>query len=350
MNIICGIMSKKLVVVTGGCGYIGSHTIIQLLNSGFNVVSIDNLSRSTEISLDLVHEITNIRIKNYNIDLCNSEITDEVFSKLGSIFGVIHFAAFKSVPESVNFPEKYYSNNTSSLVNVLSSCIKNSIRNFVFSSSCSVYGDIKHLPVSENTPLSEPKSPYAATKIIGEQIMKDICCAHSIKAMCLRYFNPVGAHTSGLLGEMPLLRPENLIPVITQTAIGKRTSFEIFGGNLDTRDGSCVRDYVHVMDIADAHVLALQRLGSDNFDWEIINLGSGKGVSVFEAIRTFEKVSGIKLKYTVGSARTGDVIEIYSNVDKAKKLLGWKPNFDISEMISSAWKWELELFKREQLN
>ena len=235
-------MNKKLVVVTGGCGYIGSHTIIQLINSGFNVISIDNLSRSRSLALDIVQQITGVAIKNYNVDLSNADLTDQVFSKLDSIFGVIHFAAFKSVPESANFPEKYYSNNIASLVNVLSSCIKKSVKNVVFSSSCSVYGDLKDLPVSEHTPLSEPKSPYSYTKLIGERIMKDVCFAHNIKAMCLRYFNPVGAHTSGKLGEMPLLRPDNLIPVITQTAIGKRASFEVFGGNLDTRDGSCVRD------------------------------------------------------------------------------------------------------------
>ena len=343
-------MSKKLVVVTGGSGYIGSHTIIQLINSGFNVISIDNLCRSTDFALVIVQQITGIAVKNYNVDLTLAKSTDQVFSNLGNIFGVIHFAAFKSVPESVSFPERYYQNNISSLVNVLSSCIKYSVKNVVFSSSCSVYGEIKELPVSESTQLSEPKSPYASTKIIGERIMKDVCFAHSLNGMCLRYFNPVGAHISGKIGEMPLLRPDNLVPVITQTAIGKRASLEVFGGDLGTRDGSCIRDYVHVMDIADAHVLALQRLGDKALSWEIINLGTGYGVSVFEAIRTFEMISGIKLNYKVGKPRNGDVIEIYSDVKKAKDVLGWIPKFDITEMMSSAWLWELEMLRLGKFN
>lgn len=341
----CGhdLMNKKLVVVTGGCGYIGSHTIIQLINNGFDVVSIDNLSRSSVVALANVKRITGCDVKNYVVDLTSVEDTDQVFTKLGNVYGLIHFAAYKSVPESISFPEVYYRNNISSLVNVLSNCVKYAVKNVVFSSSCSVYGDIDKLPVSEKTLVSEPKSPYASTKIVGERIVKDICTAHNIKSMCLRYFNPVGAHPSGHLGEMPLLRPDNLVPVITQTAIGKRASMEVFGGKLNTRDGSCVRDYVHVMDIADAHVLALQRLEGIDGKCEIINLGTGRGVSVLEAIKTFEKVSGVKLNYKIGDPRDGDVVEIYSDVEKAKNMLGWLPKYDITEMMSSAWLWELEL-------
>ena len=235
-------MNKKLVVVTGGCGYIGSHTIIQLLNSGFEVVSIDNLSRSSDVALTNIKKITGHQVKNYDVDLTDSECVDRIFAQLGNVFGLIHFAAYKSVPESISCPEIYYKNNISSLVNVLTNCVRYVVNNIVFSSSCSVYGDINELPVSEKTLISESKSPYASTKIMGERIVMDVCKAHGKKAMCLRYFNPVGAHPSGHIGEMPLLRPDNLVPVITQTAIGKRTSMEVFGGSLNTRDGSCVRD------------------------------------------------------------------------------------------------------------
>jgi UDP-glucose 4-epimerase len=340
-------MRNKLVVVTGGCGYIGSHTIIELINNGFEVISIDDFSRSTQTALDRIEAITGRRVKNYPVDLCDAAAVDSVFSELQHAAGLIHFAAFKSVPESVSRPEIYYQNNLFSLVNVLTSSLRFGIENVVFSSSCSVYGDITELPVTEKTNLSNPKSPYASTKIMGEKMVSDICRAHGINGICLRYFNPVGAHSSGLLGEMPLHAPDNLVPVITQTAIGKRESMMVFGGNLDTRDGSCIRDYVHVMDIANAHVLALQYLQDKEAVCEIINLGTGKGVSVFEAIATFEAVSGMKLNYKVGDPRKGDVVEIYSNVEKANQLLGWKPKFDITDMMSSAWKWQLQISRAE---
>lgn len=336
-------MSKELVIVTGGAGYIGSHTIIELLDNGFDVVSLDNFSRSTRETFDYIESITGKRVMNYEVDLCKPADLDTIFDRLQHAIGLIHFAAFKSVPESVANPELYYYNNLTSLVNVLNSSKKYNINNIVFSSSCSVYGDIKELPVSEQTVLSEPKSSYAATKIIGEKIVGDVCRAHKLNAMCLRYFNPVGAHPSGLIGENPLNKPDNLVPVITQTANGKRPLMEVFGGNLDTRDGSCIRDYVHVMDIANAHVLALQYLKYKKNVFEIINLGTGSGVSVFEAIKTFEKVSGTKLNYKVAEPREGDVIEIYSNVEKAKQVLGWQARYDINDMMSSAWKWEVHI-------
>jgi UDP-glucose 4-epimerase len=332
-----------LVIVTGGTGYIGSHTIIELVEAGFEVVSIDNLSRSSDKSLDQVEKITGKKVRNYNIDLCDGAAVDRVLEEFEEAAGLIHFAAYKSVPESVSNPELYYSNNLASLVNVLQSCRLHKIKNVVFSSSCSVYGDISSLPVSESTPLSEPKSPYAATKVMGEQIVKDICKAHGISSLCLRYFNPVGAHPSGLLGEMPLNRPDNLVPVITQAAIGKREALTVFGGELGTRDGSCIRDYVHVSDIAAAHVLALQYLQERSTVFDIINLGTGSGVSVFEAINTFEVVSGQKLNYIVGEPREGDVVEIYSDVQKAGALLQWKPKYNLEDMMSSAWKWEQQL-------
>lgn len=340
-------MAKPLVVVTGGTGYIGSHTIIELLENGFDVVSIDNFSRSSKKVLSLIQKITGVKVRNIEVNLCDEAKVDEALESLKHAAGIIHFAAFKSVPESVASPELYYYNNLTSLVYVLNGCLKHGIRNFVFSSSCSVYGDIAQLPVSENTPLSAPKSPYAATKVMGEQIVRDVCRAHSLNGICLRYFNPVGAHPSGMLGEMPLQRPDNLVPVITQTAIGKRESLTVFGGKLPTRDGSCIRDYIHVLDIAHAHVLALQYLQRNKDVNEIINLGTGEGVSVFEAINTFEAVSGVALNYEVGPPREGDVVEIYSDVQKASALLGWKAKYSLTDMMSSAWKWELELSKRD---
>ncbi|RYG45081.1 MAG: UDP-glucose 4-epimerase GalE [Chitinophagaceae bacterium] len=336
-------MKKPLIIVTGGCGYIGSHTLCELIEAGYDVISIDNISRSSENVLSFVEKITGRLVFNYNIDLCSASEVEQTFSQLEGVVGLIHFAAFKSVPESVASPESYYHNNIASLVNVLQACAKHTIRNVVFSSSCSVYGDIETLPVSESTPLSAPKSPYAATKVMGEIIVKDIAAAHGISAMCLRYFNPVGAHQSGMLGEMPLHTPDNLVPVITQTAIGKRPFMRVFGGDLPTRDGSCIRDYVHVSDIAQAHVLALQYLQQQPTQFDIVNLGTGSGVSVLEAIKTFETVSGQKLSYQVGPPREGDVVEIYSNVEKASTTLGWKPKRNLEDMMLSAWKWEQRL-------
>lgn len=338
-----GPMKKSLVIVSGGCGYIGSHTIIELLNEEFDVVSIDNFSRSSPKALDNIRKITGKQIKNFDIDLCDATEVSRIFGEIGEATSLIHFAALKSVPESVRSPELYYHNNLGSLVNILYSSKKYGIKSIVFSSSCSVYGDIIHLPVSESTALSTPKSPYASTKIMGERIVGDICRAHRINAMCLRYFNPVGAHPSGMTGEIPVQRPDNLVPVITQTAIGKRESMTVFGGNLPTRDGSCIRDYVHVMDIASAHVMALKYLQEQSDAFEIINLGTGSGVSVFETIRTFEEISGRKLNYSIGPPRDGDVIEIYSDVKKARNILGWEAKYSVIDMMESAWKWELEL-------
>jgi UDP-glucose 4-epimerase len=340
-------MKKPRVLVTGGTGYIGSHTLIELINNGYDVVSIDNLSRSSSKSLNLIKEITGCTVKNFDVDLCSEKKLSNIFAELGEVAGVIHFAAFKSVPESVQQPELYYYNNLFSLVNILKCCIQHNIKHFVFSSSCSVYGDIASLPVSETTVLTTPKSPYAVTKVMGEKIVQDTCKANSIAAISLRYFNPVGAHPSGLIGEMPLNTPDNLVPVITQTAIGKRKSLTVFGGNLPTRDGSCIRDFVHVTDIANAHVLALQHLKDKQDYYDVVNLGTGEGVSIFEAINTFEKVSGVKLNYKVGAYREGDVIEIYSDGAKSDAVLGWKPKYTIVDMMSSAWKWELQLQKME---
>ena len=339
-------MKKKLILVTGGCGYIGSHTVIQLIKQGFDVVSIDNFSRASSIAIEKIEQITGYKIKNYNIDLVDSVNVENVFAQIENIFGVIHFAAFKSVPESTKLPELYYKNNIFSLINILENCIRYGVKQFVYSSSCSVYGDIDKLPVDENTIISDTKSPYASSKLMGERITKDICMSHHIKAMSLRYFNPVGAHPSGNIGEMSLLSPDNLVPVIMETAIGKRKSMMIFGGNLNTRDGSCVRDFVHIMDVADAHVLALEHLSKVESEFEIINLGTGTGVSVFEAVAAFEKVSGIKLNFIIESPRNGDVIEIFSDVTKAKNILGWVPKYNIEDMMSTAWAWQMSRFSK----
>lgn len=337
-------MLDSLVIVTGGCGYIGSHTISLLISRGVNVISIDNLSRSSNRSLDNIHRATNCtHLQNIEIDLCVLKDVQDFFSSITVPFSVIHFAAFKSVPESIQRPDIYYQNNIQSLVNVLSVCRSHLCRGFVFSSSCSVYGNINSLPVTELTELSSPQSPYAYTKVVGETIVRDFSSAFGLNSFCLRYFNPVGAHPSGLLGETPYDIPSNLIPVITQTAVGIRKSMTVFGGNLNTRDGSCIRDYVHVMDIADAHILALDYLHLHTDTYEIVNLGSGSGVSVFEAISMLEDITSKKLKYIVGEPRIGDVVEIFSDCSKAYSLFGWKPIYNLYEMINSAWIWQLEL-------
>lgn len=336
------------VLVTGGCGYIGSHTIVDLINNGFDVVSVDSNIRSSTQLLDGVEKITGKKIRNYKVDLCNLEDTHAVFHENRDIVGVIHFAALKTVPESVADPLFYFHNNLSSLVNVLK-CVKEfNIPNLVFSSSCSVYGNATELPVVEATPLKEAQSPYARTKQMGEQMIQDYSKVNDTQSILLRYFNPVGAHPSALIGELPLGRPDNLVPVITQTAIGKIPKLTVFGHDYDTRDGSCIRDYIHVMDIANAHTKALQYLldqkNTDNC--EIFNLGTGNGVTVLEAIKAFEKISGVKLNYELGPRRPGDVIAIYANNTKAKELLGWEPNIGIEDMMRTAWQWEVALRDR----
>lgn len=336
------------VLVTGGCGYIGSHTIVDLINNGFDVVSVDSNIRSSTQLLDGVEKITGKKIRNYKVDLCNLEDTHAVFHENRDIVGVIHFAALKTVPESVADPLFYFHNNLASLVNVLK-CVKEfNIPNLVFSSSCSVYGNATELPVVEATPLKEAQSPYARTKQMGEQMIQDYSKVNDTQSILLRYFNPVGAHPSALIGELPLGRPDNLVPFITQTAIGKLPKLTVFGHDYDTRDGSCIRDYIHVMDIANAHTKALQYLldqkNTDNC--EIFNLGTGNGVTVLEAIKAFEKISGVKLNYELGPRRPGDVIAIYANNTKAKELLGWEPNTGIEDMMRTAWQWEVALRDR----
>ncbi|MBE7442735.1 MAG: UDP-glucose 4-epimerase GalE [Flavobacteriales bacterium] len=337
------------ILITGGAGYIGSHTIIEILeNTNWEVISIDNYSSSSEKTYQRIEKITGKKVTYYNIDLTDLSLTEKVFAENTDIAGIIHFAAFKSVPESVENPLMYYHNNLNSLINILKCQAKYNIPNLIFSSSCSVYGNLTELPVTETTPLNKPESPYAYTKQIGEKMVDDFIKTNAnLKAISLRYFNPVGAHKSGLNGEVPIARPNNLVPYITQTAIGKLEQLTVFGGDYATNDGTCIRDYVHVCDIASAHVKALQKLVDDkNFEQHsIINLGTGVGVSVLEAIKAFEKVSNQKLNYKIGPRRAGDVEAIYANNTKAKELINWTPKFNIDEMMLSAWLWEQNLNK-----
>ncbi|MCB0699476.1 MAG: UDP-glucose 4-epimerase GalE [Chitinophagales bacterium] len=338
-------MSK--ILVTGGCGYIGGHTIVDLIENGFEVISIDDLSRGSLRMLEGIEKVTGKPVKNYKVNLCDLEDTEAVFIENPDITGIIHFAAYKSVPESVQYPLKYFRNNLDSLVNLLQCAQENNVNNFVFSSSCSVYGNPTKLPVDEKADLAEPESPYARTKQMGEAICRDFSRVNpDFKVILLRYFNPVGAHPSAIIGELQE-KPENLVPVITQTAIGKLPEMNVFGSDYDTRDGSCVRDYIHVMDIANAHTKSLQYLIEDkNTDaCEVFNLGTGEGVTVLELIQAFEKVSGEKLNYNLGPRRPGDVVAVYADNCKARALLDWDIKYGLEEMMDTAWRWEQALKK-----
>jgi UDP-glucose 4-epimerase len=339
---------KKKIMVTGGAGYIGSHTIVDLLQAGFEVISVDNYSRSHAEVFEGIRNITGQTVTNYAIDLCNVSDSRAVFEAHPDLEGIIHFAAFKSVPESVEFPLLYYRNNLESLCSVLEGVRDFNIRYFVFSSSCSVYGNPDHLPVTEDTPLGKPECAYAASKQMGEQVIRDFVRNHAVKAMALRYFNPVGAHPSAAIGEWPIGRPNNLVPVITQTAAGWLPEMKVWGSDYDTRDGSCIRDYIHVMDIAKAHTRALQYLMEDKqqVPFDILNLGSGNGVSVLEALHSFEKVSGVNVNYSLGPRRAGDVVSIYANNEQARQQLGWVPEYDLDAMMRTAWDWQLRLGSR----
>jgi UDP-glucose 4-epimerase len=333
--------SKTKILVTGGTGYIGSHTVVDLLNNNYDVVSIDSNIRSKEITVNRIESITGKHITNYKIDLCDKAATRQVFQE-NNIVGIIHFAALKSVPESVEKPLLYYRNNINSLINLLELAEEFAVKHFVFSSSCSVYGNTKDLPVTEETPFGVAESPYAHTKQIGEDIIRAHAKKSATRFVLLRYFNPVGAHESGKLGEDTTDIITAIVPRITGTAIGKYPTFTIFGNDYDTRDGTCVRDYIHVMDIANAHTKALRYLnnGKQHPAVEVFNLGTGNGVTVLEAVQSFEKVSGLKLNYTIGPRRPGDVVSIYANNSKACHILGWKITRSLDDMLSTAWKWE----------
>jgi UDP-glucose 4-epimerase len=333
------------ILVTGGCGYIGAHTIVDLIENGFNPISIDDNSRSTTGLLTGIKEITGVAVKNYKVDLTNFDDTYAVFQENTDIKGIIHFAAYKAVGESVQKPLMYYENNLISLINVLKCATEFKVPHFIFSSSCTVYGSPDKIPVTEESPIKPAESPYGATKQMGEEIVKDVTKTGGLQSILLRYFNPVGAHPSALIGELPVGKPENLVPAITQTAVGKIKELIVYGDDYDTRDGSCIRDYVHVCDIANAHTLALQHLieNKNVLPCEIYNLGTGNGVSVLEAIHAFEKVSNVKLNYKIGPRRPGDIVAIYANNSLAKEKLKWDPEYSLEEMMRTAWKWQLKL-------
>ncbi|HVZ98447.1 MAG TPA: UDP-glucose 4-epimerase GalE [Chitinophagaceae bacterium] len=339
------------ILVTGGCGYIGAHTILDLIENNFQPVCVDNNSRSTEALLYGIKKITGVAVKNYKVDLCNFDETYAVFQENADIRGIIHFAAYKAVGESVEKPLQYFENNLISLINTLKCAAEFNIPNFIFSSSCTVYGTPDQVPVTEQTPMKAAESPYGATKQMGEEIVRQASKANGFTSILLRYFNPAGAHPSGLIGELPLGKPQNLVPAITQTAIGKSDQLVVNGDDYNTRDGSCIRDYIHVSDIAHAHTLALQYLiDRKNKDrCEIFNLGTGNGITVFEVIKSFEKVSGKKLNYVVGPRRPGDVVAIYANNSLAKEKLKWDPKYSLDEMMLTAWKWEMKLKNEETI-
>jgi UDP-glucose 4-epimerase len=329
------------VLVTGGCGYIGSHTIVDLLEHGHEVISVDNLSNSSEEVLEGIRQITGIEVKNYATDLKDPEATQSIFEQEPNIDAVIHFAAFKAVGESIVLPLEYYRNNVLSQINILECIARYEVPYFVFSSSCSVYGDTKALPVREDTPWKKATSPYGRTKQLGERMSEDVLSLHACRRIYLRYFNPVGAHPSALIGEAPG-KPLNIVPIMTETAAGVRDAFTVFGDDYPTEDGSCIRDYIHVMDVARAHTMALEFMinGQMEGDSLALNLGIGKGLSVLELIAAFEKVTGVKLNYRIGPRRPGDVAAIYADPAKAKEILAWEAEYSVDDMMGTAWSWE----------
>lgn len=333
------------ILVTGGTGYIGSHTVVELQNQGYEVVIVDNLSNSSADIVDNIEKISGKRPLFEEFNLVNREKTIDFFKRHNDIKGIIHFAAFKAVGESVQKPLMYYRNNLDSLVNILQGMIDNEIPNIVFSSSCTVYGQPDELPVSENAPIKKAESPYGNTKQISEEILTDTCKSSKLNVIALRYFNPIGAHESAIIGELPLGVPNNLVPFITQTAIGIREQLSVFGDNYDTPDGTAIRDYIHVVDLAKAHVIAVDRMINENMkkQMEIFNLGTGNGYSVLEVIKSFEKVSGEKLNYKIVDRREGDITQVWADPEYSNKELGWKAEKGIDEMTLSAWKWEKAL-------
>ncbi|EDP72358.1 putative UDP-glucose 4-epimerase [Flavobacteriales bacterium ALC-1] len=334
------------VLVTGGLGFIGSHTVVELQNEGFEVVIIDDLSNSSEDVLDGIVAISGVKPHFEKLDLKVKEDVISFFKKHSDVAGVIHFAASKAVGESVNKPLMYYENNINTLVYVLQELSKLNTQNFIFSSSCTVYGQADELPISENAPVKPAESPYGNTKQIGEEIIKDTCKINeNLNSIALRYFNPIGAHFSAEIGELPIGVPQNLVPYITQTAIGMREQLSVFGGDYPTPDGTCIRDYIHVVDLAKAHVVALQRLleNKNVSNYEVFNLGTGTGSSVLEAIQSFDRVSGKKLNYKIVDRREGDVVAAYAETKKANDVLGWKTELNLDDAMASAWKWEQKI-------
>ena len=333
----------KKILVTGGLGFIGSHTVVELQQSGYEVVIIDNLYNSKIEVLDRIISITEIKPSYFNIDLRN-KIAVKDFFNTNKVDGIIHFAASKAVGESVKNPLLYYENNISTLVYLLQEMKEHQLSNFIFSSSCTVYGQANELPITENAQVKPAESPYGNTKQIGEEIIKESCKANGLKAIALRYFNPIGAHETAIIGELPLGVPQNLIPFVTQTAAGIRKELSVFGDDYPTKDGTAVRDYIHVVDLAKAHIAALERLlsNTNKKDFEVFNVGTGTGSSVLEVIKAFEKVSNTKLNYKIVARREGDITSAYADTTLAKVELGWETEKTLEEALLAAWKWQLK--------
>ena len=338
---------KKTILVTGGTGFIGSHTTVELQQAGYDVVIVDNLSNSKAEVIDGIEKITGIRPAFEQVDCCDAAALEAVFAKYPGIQGIIHFAASKAVGESVEKPLLYYRNNLNSLINLLELMPRYQVRGIIFSSSCTVYGQPtpENLPVTEQAPIQKALSPYGNTKQINEEIIQDyIHSGAPIKSVILRYFNPIGAHPSALIGELPIGVPMNLIPFVTQTAIGVRKQLKVFGNDYNTPDGTCIRDYIYVVDLAKAHVAAMTRVLEQATDpVEIFNIGTGRGLSTLEVVEGFERATGVKLNWEFAPRREGDIEKVWGNVDKANKVLGWKADTPIDDVLASAWKWQLKL-------
>jgi len=339
---------KETILVTGGTGFIGSHTTVELQQAGYKVVIVDNLSNSKAEVINGIEKITGVRPAFEQVDCCDMAAMDGVLAKYPDIQGIIHFAASKAVGESVEKPLMYYRNNITSLINLLELMPKHGVKGIIFSSSCTVYGQPskENLPVTEEAPIQKALSPYGNTKQINEEIIQDyIHSGAPIKSVILRYFNPIGAHPSALIGEQPNGVPMNLIPFVTQTAIGIRKQLKVFGNDYNTPDGTCIRDYIYVVDLAKAHVKAMERVleVEDTDAVEVFNIGTGKGVSTLEVIQSFERATGVKLNWTFAPRREGDIEKVWGNVDKANKVLGWKADSNLDDVLLSAWKWQQTL-------
>lgn len=334
------------ILVTGGLGFIGSHTVVELQNEGYEVVVVDNLSNSSVDVLDGIEAITGKRPLFWEFDLRDKARVRSFFQEHTDIEGVIHFAASKAVGESVDEPLLYYENNLVGLINILQELKKRGKGSFIFSSSCTVYGQVDEMPISEAAPVKPAESPYGNTKQVGEEIIRDTCkVIPMLNAIALRYFNPIGAHPSGKIGELPIGVPQNLVPFITQTGAGLREQLSVFGNDYPTEDGTCIRDYIYVVDLARAHVAALERLleGKNDGNYEVFNLGTGKGSSVLEVIQSFERVSGKKLSYTIVDRRPGDVVQAYADTTRANEILGWRAEHDLDTAIKTAWDWQTRM-------
>ena len=341
---------KQTILVTGGTGFIGSHTTVELINAGYKVVIVDNLSNSNANVVDGIEEITGVRPAFEQVDCCDYAAMESVFNKYSDIEGIIHFAASKAVGESVEKPLLYYRNNLTSLINLLELMPKHDVKGIIFSSSCTVYGqpDPENLPVTEDAPIKPAESPYGNTKQVNEEIIRDyINSGASIKAILLRYFNPIGSHPTAIIGELPHGVPMNLIPYVTQTAMGIREQLKVFGNDYNTPDGTCIRDYIYVVDLAKAHVKAMERvLDTDSDKLEVFNVGTGRGVSTKEIVDAFEKATGVKVNRTYAPRRAGDIEKVWADPKKANEVLGWKADTSLEDTLKSAWNWQVKLRER----